>query len=134
MISNAIKHSLKGAITGLKLAEHELDRPDEDVMTLSVCLSAKNSMESFMRLFLASRSVAADDRISLSGLATLCAAQDLRFSSLNLDKVLCNHLDHRECESKYCLSTRSVRDCVKAARQLKTMVLEAMELTEKELI
>jgi hypothetical protein len=134
MISSKIKYSLKGAITGLRLAEHELDRPDEDVVTMSVCLSAKASMDAFMRQYLISRSVIPDAKLSLTELIALCAAQDARFGHISLEKVMCNHLDHKECESRYCLSTRAVKDCVKAARQLKRLVLEAMNLSEAELV
>ncbi|MGP8215744.1 MAG: hypothetical protein ACLQQ4_09300 [Bacteroidia bacterium] len=133
MITNKIKESLKQAITELSIAENELRRPDEDVVTMAVCTTARESMYSLMRLFLLSNNINHTEGKSLVDLLSQCKAIDKQFGAINLSKISCNDMSHEECENKYCLSTLDVNDCISTAKQLKTLVLNKLKLNESEL-
>lgn len=133
MVTNEIKTSLKKAITSLEIAEYEFNRPQEDMVALSVCFTARESMNTLMRLFLLSKSVNHNEGKSLSNLLNQCKKLDQQFSSINLSKIYCNDLNHRECEDKYCMATENVTNCITVAKQLKALVLNTLELTESEL-
>lgn len=133
MVTTKIKDSLKQAITDLKIAEYESNRPEEDMVTLSVCLTARQTMNEMLRLYLLSQNINHNAGKSMSDLLNQCKAIDKKFDAIDVSKILCNNLNHSECENKYCLSTENVSNCMAAAQQVKSIVLDSLELAEKEL-
>ena len=133
MVTKEIKTLLKKAISELKIAEYELNRPNEDVVTVSVCLSARQSINSLLRLFLLSKSINHTDGKSLQELLAQCKNSDKQFESIDISTILCNALNHDECENKYCLTTESVTNCFSIANQVKRLVLNRLNLTESEI-
>ena len=133
MLTTEIKSSLKQAVADLKIAEYELNRPNEDVVVLSVCLTARQSMGALMRLFLLSRSIDHNEGKSLANLLNQCKTVDKQFESINLNKIFCNDLSASECENEYCLSTENVSNCIAVAAQLKSLVLNKLKLAESEI-
>lgn len=133
MVTTEIKNSLKQALTELKIAEYELNRPNEDVVTLSICLTARQSMSAMLRLFLLSKSINHNAGKSLCNLLNQCKKVDTQFESIELSKILCNELSQSECENKYCLSTQNVTDCITVANRIKLIVLNRLKLNESEI-
>ena len=133
MVTTEIKKSLKQSIVELKIAEYELHRPNEDVVTMSVCLTARQSMSKMLRLFLLSKSINHNAGRSLCNLLIQCKKVDTQFESIKLNKVLCNELSQGDCENKYCLSNVSVTNCIEVANQIKVLVLQKLKLSESEL-
>lgn len=133
MVTTKIKDSLKQAITDLKIAEYESNRPEEDMVTLSVCLTARQTMNEMLRLYLLSQNINHNAGKSMSDLLNQCKAIDKKFDAIDVSKILCNNLNHSECENKYCLSTENVSNCMAAAQQVKSIVLDSLELAEKKL-
>src|ERR1022692_3773011 len=116
-----IKDSLKQTVKALKKAEVEINRPNEDVVTLSVCLTARQSMSSMMRIFMLSNSIDHVDGPSLFNLLDQCKTIDAQFESIDLSKMMCKGFNTVECQNKYCLSIQNVSDCVDTANQLKKL-------------
>ena len=52
METNEILTSLKKALAGLEIAEFEMNRPHEDVVSMSVCYGARQSLISLLQLYL----------------------------------------------------------------------------------
>lgn len=134
MITSEIKNSLKQAISNLKVAENELNRPVADVVTLSLCLTARQSIYSLLQVFLLSKDTKFGTGKSLDFLFNQCKTIDKQFDSINMSKILCNDLNQKECEKEYCLSAHKVTDCISVANQIKFLVLNKLKLTENELI
>ena len=133
MVTNEIRLSLKQAFTELQNAESELNRPHEDVVSLSVCFGARQSLISMLRLFLnVSNSVKNTDS-SINDLFNQCVKLDDRFSKIDLSAIRCNEIDHEACEGKYCLEVNKVGECVAAAKQVKLLLLEKLMINESEL-
>ncbi len=133
MVTNEIRSSLKQALTELRIAEHELNRPHEEVVTMSVCYSARQSMTSMLRVFLLSHSMNHNEGNSLKNILNQCIKIDDQFSKIDVSAVLCNGMNHDECDGKYCLTVDKVNECVSAANQFKTLVLEKLKINESEL-
>lgn len=133
MVTQQIKDLLKQAITDLKIAENEFNRPAEDMVTLSVCLTARETTNEMLRLYLLSKNINHNEGKSLNDLIGQCIGLDKKFNSVELNKILCNRLNHSECENKYCLSTENVTNCITVALQVKSIVLNSLELLENEL-
>ena len=111
MITNEIRHSLKHVLTQLHHVEHELNRPHEDVVTLTVCLGARRSISELMNVFLLSNAVTNNEHKSLDALLSECKKFDAQFSTIDLSKIVCKEMNTKECDGKYCLETENVRDC-----------------------
>ena len=133
MVTNEIRNALKQAITELRIAEFELNRPHEDVVTMSVCYSARHSLVTMLRLFLMSKDVDQNPGNSLKSLLNQCCIIDDQFSKISLSEILCNELDHEACDGKYCLTVDKVNECVTVTNKFKTLVLEKMKINESEM-
>lgn len=127
-----INESLKKAVENLRIAEFELNRPSEDVVTLSVCLKARQYMSAMMQLFLSSKLINHKEGESLESLLNLCKAVDPQFESINFSTVFCCELNNIECENSYCLSLEKVNNCIETANRVKLIVLNNIELSEIE--
>lgn len=133
MVKSKIKNSLKKAVTELKIAEGEINRPNEDVVTLSVCLTARQSMSAMMQIFLLSNSINHSNGQSLFNLLNQCKTIDKQFESIDLSKMMCKGLNATECQNKYCLSIQNVSDCITTANQLKKLVMNKLQFSESEI-
>lgn len=133
MTKNELRDSLRLALSELKVAEAEMNRPHEDVVTMSICLTARHSMKLMLHTFLLSKSIDHPVEKSLSNLLAICKNTDKQFESIVLDKIYCNEMSEAECQDKYCLSTKYVIHCLAMAIQLKNMILNKLELNESEL-
>ncbi|MFI5149997.1 MAG: hypothetical protein ACHQRM_09715 [Bacteroidia bacterium] len=133
MITYEVKNSLNAALKDLQLAESELNRPNEDVVTMSVCLTARRATNSLLRTYLQSRSINHSEGKSLLNLLNLCKTLDKQFEAVDISLIACNEANMKECECDYCLSPENVTDCYKVAVQIKNLVLQKLKVSEHEL-
>lgn len=103
-------------------AEAELNRPNEDVVTLSACRSVRTAMNHMMGVYLVAHGLEYRPTASLQELADKCATANPAFSNKDMSHIACKGMGHDECDGKYCLSVASVSDCLSAASQLKDIV------------
>jgi len=132
MISDTIQAHLKEADKHLQLAEQELNRPHEDVMTLSACQSVRTSLRVLMQQYLLVREVHCPDHVSLQDLLNLCTAHNPEFQKVDLRDIGCkgSEVGHENCDGRYCLSTESVGNCLKAARELKKTIWSELQIND----
>jgi hypothetical protein len=133
MVSNEIMDSLKQTLSELRIAENELNRPVEDVVTLSLCVTARKSMSKLMHLYLHSKNLPHNPEHGLHDLLDACLKSDKQFEDIKLDKIYCNGLNHAQCEDKHCLNYGNVEECVNTANRIKGIVLNKLELKESDL-
>ena len=134
MITNEIRNSLKNVLTQITLVEHELNRPHEDVVALTVCLGARKTISELMNIYLLSNSVASNVNKSLDALLNECKKIDAQFEQIDLSKIVCKEMNTTECDGKYCLDPKNVSDCVIVANKLKAIVLNKLAISESELV
>ncbi len=133
MVTTEIKNSLRQSLAELTIAENELNRPFEDVVTLALCLTARRSMNTLLQNYLKSKEIAHDKEKSLHDLLSLCRASDKQFDNIDLSKILCNSLNHAQCEDKHCLTYNNVEECISVAKTIKHTVLQQLNLNESDL-
>jgi hypothetical protein len=134
MITNEIRNSLKNVLTQITLVEHELNRPHEDVVALTVCLGARKTISELMNIYLLSNSVDSNVNKSLDALLSECKKIDAQFEQIDLSKIVCKEMNTTECDGKYCLDPKNVSDCVIVANKLKAIVLNKLAISESELV
>ena len=132
MTTNDITISLKKTFIELRNVEDELNRPLEDVVTLSACYNVRQSMMDMMHLYLQSHSIKNHEGSSLEDLLTRCIKVNKQFSAVDLSKILCKEHDHAACTSQYCLTTEKVTDCLLVANQIKGLLVEKMTISEND--
>ena len=130
MITKEISNSLKQACQELLNAETELNRPMEDVVTLSACQSVRNSMKQIMEIYLTGQSVEIKGNASLHDLHDSCLKINRSFADVDLSNIECKGTDHAHCDGKYCLTIENVNNCITAANQLKSLVWQELKVTD----
>ena len=128
MITEEIRNSLMQAAGDLIKAEAELNRPHEDVVTLSACQSVRTSMKKMMHYYLLTHNIANDDRISIEGLLAFCINTNETFSGIDITNIECKGLGHEKCEGKYCLIIENVSCCLAAANRLKAIIWSELKV------
>ena len=106
----------------LQLAQDEVNRPEEDVVSLSVCKGTKLTLDLFISAFLLKNNV---DPTSLNGIVERyekCLIIDPTFDKIDIYQLDC--MDEKGCDaSRYCLSVKKVNDCLKIAEDIRTKVV-----------
>ena len=122
MITEEMRKSLNQAYGDLVMAEEELNRPHEDVVTISACQLVRTSMKQMMHYYLVSHGKAYDRQMSIDDLLSACIKYNPAFSKIDITNIECKGLEHEKCDGKYCLTIESVRCCLTAANQLKATI------------
>jgi hypothetical protein len=130
MISDNLRNSLKLADRELMLAEAELSRPHEDVVTLSACQSVRSSMKHMMRLYLLANATETNDKMSTHELMKLCVRGSKLFNTVDISNIGCKDLSKDGCDGRYCLAIENVSACVAAARQVKAIVWKELKIND----
>ena len=127
MVSTETTDSLKQAFKELLDAEIELNRPQEDVVTLSACQSVRNSMKHMMRCFLDAHTLPVKENASLTDLRDQCMQINPMFAGIDLRDIECKGIDHAHCDGRYCLAIENVAICLTTANKLKSLVAEELK-------
>lgn len=133
METNSTHQSLKIIVSELNQISEELSRPDEDVVTISVCHGARVAIYNLMHAFLSGKSAPMPDSGSLDDMLDACTLIASDFSQVDLGNVVCRDMSTQQCEGKYCMSVERVHDCIRVAHQLKQIVLKQLSISENEL-
>ena len=130
MITEAISSSLKMVARQLSEAETELNRPQDDVVTISACQTIRNSMKDMMEIYLSANAIPLKQNASLDDLLIQCTGSSQAFSAVDLSNIECKGIGHNHCDGKYCLSVDNVTFCVNAANQLKSVVWNEFKVSD----
>ena len=128
MITEEIRNSLKQAAGDLISAEAELNRPHEDVVTLSACVSVRSAMNRMLHLYLTTHAIGNDKQMSIDELLAACINANNTFSDIDISNIECKGLAHEKCEGKYCLSIENVSCCLAAANKVKAIVWSELKV------
>jgi len=131
MVPDNIRRSIENAMQSLRVAENELNRPNEDAVTLCACYNTRNSVNGFLHSFLLSRSSDHPEKY-LDELLNQCSGIDAAFKSIDLSCFKCGTSGKESCDSNYCLSVDKVNECFSRALVVKQLVLEKLLLSEKD--
>ncbi len=118
MLQKSNQHFNK-ARENLKVANDELFKPKEDVVTYLVCKNSQYAIENNLKGFLSLRGFETHNHETLQGLLKRCIALDSKFKNIDLKTIDCRaHL----IDSTYCDDVNQVNSCFKTADDLDTFL------------
>ena len=103
----------------IRIAEHEQERAEEDVVTPLICHHARLAIYHLLKGYLLQRDIRILPPASIASLQQQCQAVDPRFDVLELDGMACRY----EAPGKqYCIERDVVDHCLMAAQQVQSLV------------
>lgn len=106
----------------LERAIDEVNRPEEDVVSLSVCRGTKLTLDLFIRAYLLKNNIDPDSMESTVERYEKCKVLDPTFDEIDIYQLDC--VDENGCDAaSYCLSVDKVTDCLKVAEDIRVKVV-----------
>ncbi|MEN8124456.1 MAG: HEPN domain-containing protein [Bacteroidota bacterium] len=103
----------------LKIANEELFKPEEDVVTYLVCKNSQYAIENYLKGYLTQRGFETHDNETLEGLMKRCITIDAKFKNIDFQAINCRaHI----IDSTYCDDVDKVSSCFKTADNLDTFL------------
>ena len=103
------------AIKKLNEADHELSRPEEDVVSYLVCRNAQAAIENFLKGYLLQNGIEPDNSKNIQGLYEQCMGVNPRFKQVDLSEFKCKAY---KPDSRACNDTEKVSNCLNIAGDL----------------
>lgn len=107
------------AVQKLRMANDELCRPEEDVVSSLVCNNAHTAIENYLKGFLALNSVTPDPQADIDSLYQLCKTINPHFKEVHLSGFDCNA--HKE-DSRFGNEPSAFSRCFDIADSLDTFL------------
>lgn len=103
----------------LDAANQELFKPNEDVVSYSVCKNSQFAIEGFLKGYLNHRGFVTHDEEHLEGLLNRCRALDSKFNKIDMSVIDCKAA---KIDSRYCSDVDKVSSCFDVADSLDTLL------------
>ena len=110
---------LRSAVENLKDANNELCRPEEDVVSFSVCKNAQFAIENYLKGYLFTNGIDANQFTTIDALFDQCKKINKKFEIIDLSNFSCSA---NKIDSKYCSEVEKVSHCYSSADQLDTFL------------
>lgn len=115
------------AVSRLEYVNEELNRPEEDVMTFSVCHQTRGIISDFLSAYLVSKGKDIQSVTDIATLGEMSRALDNQFTAINLESMIC-HPGKLENEETYCMDLARVRTCLTIANSIKGIVAQSLNV------
>lgn len=132
MTYNSVLNSLRNPSLLLRAANEELNRPEEDVVTLAACECTRNSVIEFLGSYLTEKKILTISQESIGTLLTRCCKEDAAFKSIDISCFSCKALD-KDCIGGYCLDVKKIKECFESAKVVEEFVLAKLKVNPKNL-
>jgi hypothetical protein len=111
------------AVARLEYVNDQLNRPDEDVVTIALCHQARSIIGDLFGSYLLMNGKDITGSDDLKTLRKNSVDLDRKFAMINLEEMYCfpGKLHH---ESEYCMDLSRIRACVKIANDLKGLMAD----------
>ncbi len=111
---------LSKGIKKVNLAEEELMKPHNDIVSFSVCSNARSSIHLLLESYLLKHKIPFKEQESIALLLERCALNDKRFKSVDITNIDCRHTATKE---SYCSGVDKVNSCYNTAKKIEELVL-----------
>jgi HEPN domain-containing protein len=133
MIDEDIKKWIAKALGDFKVAKHELDLPEAEMVTDAVCFHCQQAVEKLLKAYLIFKNVDFERIHQLELLLELCSEQDNEFKELYLGDLSGYAVEIRYPETFYIPSAEEAKECFEIASKVKEFVLKKLEIKEEDL-
>lgn len=113
------KKTLDIAVNKLKEANEELFRPEEDVISYSVCKNSQFAIENYLKGYLQQRNVDTTSFTTIEILFDECVKVNPEFKKIDLSDFQCKS---HKIDSTYCNDVKKVSNCFDVADSLDTFL------------
>ena len=109
----------KEAEKNLQIAKDELFKPEEDLVSYSICKNAQFAIENYLKGYLVRHDVHMEPDETIQSLYDKCLGIDPNFKKIDLHSIACKgHV----IDSRYCSDVESVSACYDAADSIDTLL------------
>jgi hypothetical protein len=135
MDTSTTSRLLIDAVQKLENVHAELNRPEEDVVSYTICVQVKQSLNGMFRSYLAYKKEVVDEEASLLALFDRCKEHCSDFGFLDISRVICNagkpYPANEGCLGPtHCMSFEEYHHKVKFATSVRDIVLNEMKVSE----
>lgn len=110
----------------LSQANDEFFRPEEDLVTYSVCKNAQFSIENFLKGYLIQNRVDVMVDETLDHLYEKCLSINKNFAKLDLSELQCRSLSFK---NRDCSDIPKVSKCLSTANELEALLQQEQDIT-----
>ena len=107
------------ALHDYEAAREELNRPEHDVVTHSVCQLTRKSLSSMLRAYLDQNNVPFSVDDTMENLVQASKKFNPALSKMDFDILACSQLSLGENPANYCISEARVNNCFRLLHNLK---------------
>ncbi len=118
-MENDVKKLFANAVAKLKEANHELCRPEEDVVSWLVCQKAQHAIENYLRGYLLNMGVDPSGYDSIERMYRECLKLNSEFEKVDLNGFTC---DYTQDDMAYCNDINKISNCYNLADGLDTLL------------
>jgi len=132
MINENIKKWIVKALEDLRIAQHEIAFPDDEISTSPVCFHCQQVVEKLLKAYLISKGIEFSKTHDLEHLLHLCERADGKFGNLHVANLTFYAVEARYPDEFYIPTVDEVRECLGIALLFKNFVPRKLGMDEKD--
>ncbi len=133
MIEENVKKWLIKAMEDLKVVEHEMTLPREEVATSAVCFHCQQFVEKVLKAYLTLKNVDFGKTHNLEYLLELCKKQDKDFEKIDVGNLTFYAVNVRYPDEFYIPSYEEARECYELAKKIKDFIETKLNIKMEDL-
>lgn len=103
----------------IQLAEDELMKPKEDVVSYGVCNHSKLAIKILLESYLIKHNIAFNEQESVALLFERCTLHNPDFKSISINEINCRNTPNSQ---NYCEEISKVSNCLTVAKQIEALL------------
>ena len=119
-----IRQWLSKAERDLKVAEHEMDLAEDEMLTDAICFHSQQAVEKFLKAYLISRKIDFSKTHNLEFLVELCSEEDEEFKGLNVGNLSHYAVGVRYPDDPHIPDIGEAKECFDLAKNIKKFILK----------
>ena len=130
MIDDYIEKWIIKAVNDLKVAEHELRQPADEIVTDAICFHCQQAVEKLLKAYLASQNIDFGKTHNLEFLLERCLKIDPDFKKVDVGNLSFYAVAVRYPDEFYIPSVQEAKECFKIASVIREIILRKLELDQ----
>ncbi|HUW18582.1 MAG TPA: HEPN domain-containing protein [Sedimentisphaerales bacterium] len=111
----------------LKVAEHEMAAPKDELVTEAVCFHCQQAVEKYLKACLVRHNVDFGKTHNLEYLVELCSKEDIEFRALEVGNLTFYAVEVRYPDAFYTPSVEEARESIEIAKRVRKFVIKKIE-------
>lgn len=124
MIDDYIEKWILKAVNDLKVAEHELRQPEDEIITDAVCFHCQQAVEKLLKAYLVSKNIDFGKTHNLEFLLESCLKIDPDFKDMDVGNLSFYAVEIRYPDEFYMPSVAEAKECFNIASKDKDFLLK----------